>query len=72
MRQLAINHSDTKHQQSGFDHQWLTLLHRQSDRSFIHDAAVLYLKGDILKTILTTAWNLSWNEAIFQIANLLV
>ncbi|MBK8348527.1 MAG: hypothetical protein IPL08_13270 [Saprospiraceae bacterium] len=39
----------------------------------LHDAAVLYLKGDIPQNYFDDGtWNLSWNEAPFQIANLLV
>lgn len=39
----------------------------------LHDAAVLYLKGDIPENYYEDGtWNLNWNEAPFQIANLLV
>lgn len=39
----------------------------------LHESAVLYLKGDIPQNYFDDGtWNLSWNEAPFQIANLLV
>lgn len=39
----------------------------------LHDAALLYLKGDIPQNYFDDkTWNLNWNEAPFQIANLLV
>lgn len=38
----------------------------------LHEAAVLYLKGDIPQNYFDDgSWNLTWNEAPFQIANLL-
>lgn len=38
----------------------------------LHENAVLYLKGDIPENyFIDQSWNLNWNEAPFQIANLL-
>lgn len=49
----------------------LHFIGRELDQD-LHDSAVLYLKGDIPQNYFDDgSWNLTWNEAPFQIANLL-
>ena len=74
LRQLAINLSTPNTNNPDLITSVLTLhfIGRAIDPS-LHDAAVLYLKGDIPQNYFDDGtWNLSWNEAPFQIANLLV
>lgn len=74
LRQLAINISAPETNNPSAITRALTLhfIGREIDLT-LHEAAVLYLKGDIPQNYFDDGtWNLNWNEAPFQIANLLV